>query len=837
MTFRRLRRAAAPPESPYPAPPPQGAYAPPPGPPPGWDRAFGLPPPDVPRRQQNGMPRDPNRTAETERRVRILSHDEEIQRLFKVCSTAKGNAQLLRETIAYTKPEDLKENELIDEFRKKCRQSQKFITSTIPWATAEAEHSRARASSEAETNEEELLAQLLAANEEIIEALQSYKDSESGLVQRQDMEKQKSQSKLQALDAITRFESTPYEMSLVERIFEIGAVRGGDSISTPAFYKIMSGSRLPPQTLAAIYDIANVEENKMLSRHCVGVTIRLIGHVQAGTPVAVDLVMKAGPLAQIDGLETSQAEPPQPFAGHSSPSSSITRSPPLTMQSGTLPPLTSEDRQKFMKIFDNSQPVNGIINATQARELFTKSRLPRETLSRIWDLADIQKRGALDAQAFTIAMYLIQGCMAGAITSIPPSLPPSLYSEAALAMSKPDFDSLYMPSPSSSTGPSGSTWIVPADVRSSADAFFDAFDERRQGYLDRGIIQAHLRQTGLPEEVVQRIWKLADKDSNGQLSREEFGIAMYLVQMAERREPLPDVLPKTNASPPRQLSPPPVPSIQAITEDLIGLNFEPHSGPIQMPVPSIDGRPVIAPSSSPPPLPPRTPLSPATASIFQPHWPGVSPASPSTPSTPPGSSLPPPTQRGPLSIPPGWNWDVSPVDKVNSDKFFDTLDPWKQGYLEGDAAVAFMSKSKLATEDLGRIWDLADINRNGRLTKEEFAVAMYLIRGKLAGGEIPELLPASLMPPANLPALPDNGAAPSAAHAPAPATPVPAAPPASAPVPPLPPRSNTISTPTSNLQPSVLEAQAIGEETVSPQRAATPPPPYEEPDVAHIASP
>lgn len=147
-----------------------------------------------------------------------------------------------------------------------------------------------------------------------------------------------------------------------------------------------------------------------------------------------------------------------------------------------------------------------------------KSRLPTENLSQIWwvaipehmnksdcadrELADTQHRGALDAQAFTIAMYLIQGCMAGTITSVPHSLPPSLYSQAALTMSQPDFDSLYMSGPSSS----GSTWAVPADVRSSADAFFDAFDERRNGYLDREIIQAHLRQTGLPEETVQRIW-------------------------------------------------------------------------------------------------------------------------------------------------------------------------------------------------------------------------------------------------------------------------------------------------------------------------------------------
>lgn len=117
--FITLRGGSAPaPESPYATPPPRREYAPPPGPPPGWDRAFGVSPPEPNHRQQATEQRRPGGAAPTgalpERRQRILSHDEEVQRLFKVCSTAKGNAQLLRETIAYTKPEDLKHNELIE---------------------------------------------------------------------------------------------------------------------------------------------------------------------------------------------------------------------------------------------------------------------------------------------------------------------------------------------------------------------------------------------------------------------------------------------------------------------------------------------------------------------------------------------------------------------------------------------------------------------------------------------------------------------------------------------------------------------------------------------------
>jgi epidermal growth factor receptor substrate 15 len=43
--------------------------------------------------------------------------------------------------------------------------------------------------------------------------------------------------------------------------------------------------------------------------------------------------------------------------------------------------------------------------------------------------------------------------------------------------------------------------------------------------------------------------------------------------------------------------------------------------------------------------------------------------------------------------------------------------------------------------------DLADINNDGRLTRDGFAVAMHLIQGKLAGREVPVSLLQSLVPP------------------------------------------------------------------------------------------
>lgn len=43
-------------------------------------------------------------------------------------------------------------------------------------------------------------------------------------------------------------------------------------------------------------------------------------------------------------------------------------------------------------------------------------------------------------------------------------------------------------------------------------------------------------------------------------------------------------------------------------------------------------------------------------------------------------------------------------DQEASDKWFDSLDPWKTGYVDGDTAAPFFSKSKLPESSLVQIW-------------------------------------------------------------------------------------------------------------------------------------
>ena len=65
----------------------------------------------------------------------------------------------------------------------------------------------------------------------------------------------------------------------------------------------------------------------------------------------------------------------------------------------------------------------------------------------------------------------------------------------------------------------------------------------------------------------------------------------------------------------------------------------------------------------------------------------------------------------------------------------------------GNVAREEMVKSKLPNSVLRRVWALSDIDKDGMLDRDEFAVALFLIDHKLKGNDIPETLPDRVIPP------------------------------------------------------------------------------------------
>ena len=90
-------------------------------------------------------------------------------------------------------------------------------------------------------------------------------------------------------------------------------------------------------------------------------------------------------------------------------------------------------------------------------------------------------------------------------------------------------------------------------------------------------------------------------------------------------------------------------------------------------------------------------------------------------------------------------WIVS-HERSKSDETFRQLNPI-DGKLLGSVAKAEMVKSKLPNSVLGKIWKLSDINCDGMLDEDEWALVNYLIGIKLEGYDLPNELPDHLIPP------------------------------------------------------------------------------------------
>ena len=69
------------------------------------------------------------------------------------------------------------------------------------------------------------------------------------------------------------------------------------------------------------------------------------------------------------------------------------------------------------------------------------------------------------------------------------------------------------------------------------------------------------------------------------------------------------------------------------------------------------------------------------------------------------------------------------------------------GYLTTIQAKNILIRSKLPQHILAQIWTLSDLDVDGKLSAEEFAIAMFLCERAKSGHMPPHVLPPDLIPP------------------------------------------------------------------------------------------
>lgn len=98
-------------------------------------------------------------------------------------------------------------------------------------------------------------------------------------------------------------------------------------------------------------------------------------------------------------------------------------------------------------------------------------------------------------------------------------------------------------------------------------------------------------------------------------------------------------------------------------------------------------------------------------------------------------------------------WAVAPF-KAEYDNMFDQCAP-TNGSLAPAQVKEALSTTGLPREILRQVWELSDIDKDGRLDRDEFAVSMYLCRQAQQGTALPAALPTDVVPPSKRPADPN----------------------------------------------------------------------------------
>lgn len=92
------------------------------------------------------------------------------------------------------------------------------------------------------------------------------------------------------------------------------------------------------------------------------------------------------------------------------------------------------------------------------------------------------------------------------------------------------------------------------------------------------------------------------------------------------------------------------------------------------------------------------------------------------------------------------SWAINPLERAKYKQLFMSLEPI-DGYIPGNKVKGVLMDSKLPLEVLGKIWDLADIDKDGKLNEHEFIVAMHLVYKALEKNTVPNVLPMELQEP------------------------------------------------------------------------------------------
>ncbi|KFY08758.1 hypothetical protein V492_05936 [Pseudogymnoascus sp. VKM F-4246] len=171
---------------------------------------------------------------------------------------------------------------------------------------------------------------------------------------------------------------------------------------------------------------------------------------------------------------------------------------------------TPEQKREFGKLFQEADIEGcGVVTGDAGIKFFKSTRIKPLILGEIWNIADSENRGYLTASAFAMALRLIGHYQAGRDPT------------RELALRHGPLPKFFR---------EGEKWVIAPLDKAKFDALYDLLDRDGSGYIEGEKGKVFFETFDVPEEMLAYIWDLADINSTGNLSREEFAVAMYLIR-------------------------------------------------------------------------------------------------------------------------------------------------------------------------------------------------------------------------------------------------------------------------------------------------------------------
>jgi epidermal growth factor receptor substrate 15 len=209
--------------------------------------------------------------------------------------------------------------------------------------------------------------------------------------------------------------------------------------------------------------------------------------------------------------------------------------------------LSAHERASYDALFNTVDiDKDGKIGASDA-SFFLSLGLEKKTLSEIWHLSDPEKKGYLTKEGFYLSLRLVALARLGRPLSIDAALQGPAF-ELKEGASIPEL-----------------LWQITPQEKAKFEEIFEKADEDKDGFITGPQAKKLFSRSGLEMEDLGKIWTLSDVNQDRQLDRDEFVIAMYLINVKLKGRPLPFTLPPS-LRPPLQMAQPP-PEVHLSTEE------------------------------------------------------------------------------------------------------------------------------------------------------------------------------------------------------------------------------------------------------------------------------